>query len=90
MNLWAFAPSVLGELERAYARFLRSFAAEDDVEFLLPNFVGELLRSGEARIRVLRGAGSATGLTRQSDRAYMTELLRGLVDRGDYPSPVWL
>jgi hypothetical protein len=90
MNLWAFAPSVLGQLEHAYARFLRSFAAEDDVEFLLPNFVGELLSRGEARIRVLKCEGSAAGLTRRSDRAYMTELLRGLVDRGNYPSPVWL
>ncbi len=89
MNMWGFTPAVFPQLERAFRVFAEQHRENSEAEFLLPHFVGKLVEEGSARVRVLRGTGSPTGITHPDDRESVREYLRDAVQRGDYRSPLW-
>ena len=78
MNLWGFAPSVFGELERALEDFDPETAPHPPgkpAELLLPSVVGDLVRAGKVTVRVREAAGRCIGITHPDD----LPLVRGLV-----------
>ena len=90
MNMWGFGPPLLDELDAGFRRFLARRIGEPKSEFLLPTYVQELVRDGRARVRVLRGAGPWCGVTYPEDRPRVAAVLHDLVvERGEYPRPVW-
>ena len=89
MNIWGFRPPLFEELERGLREFLSAHIEEPKSEFVLPDFVQELIVEHRARVRVLRGAGPWTGVTHPADKPHVAAVLRELVERGEYPRPVW-
>jgi len=89
MNTWGLTPDVFATLREAFASFVESHADDERAEFLLPTHVEELVRRGRARVRVLPGSGPWSGVTHPDDRARVAAALRGHVERGEYPRPVW-
>jgi hypothetical protein len=70
MNLWGFAPGAIAGLEAALARFDPATASRADgkpPELLLPDVVGALVSSGEARVRVVQAGGRCIGITHPDD-----------------------
>lgn len=89
MNMWGFTPAVFPQLAAGFHDFLATSAADPTAEYLLPTVVERLIAAARARVRVLPAAGPWTGLTHPEDRPRVVAFLRELVERGDYPSPVW-
>ena len=89
MNFWGFPPSVLGPLRRGLVEFLDDRMDEPKSEYLLPDVVDGLIRSGEARVRVLPGGGPWFGVTYQEDREGVRRSIRSLIDDGEYPERLW-
>lgn len=84
MNIWGFTPAIFSQLELGFRRFLTCDGETTGSEFLLPDEVQRLIRSDEARVRLLEGGAGWTGVTHPADRAHVAEYLRGVTGR-DYP-----
>lgn len=91
MNLWGFTPAVFAGLERHLSEFLAAQPPRgpNDRECLIPVAVGEWLRERVARVRVLRTSDRWFGVTHPQDKPAVMDALRAMVERGDYPSPIW-
>jgi len=89
MNMWAFMPSVFDQLRERFEQFLERSGSDPKAECLIPNTVGELVRNGEARVKVLRSSDSWFGVTYREDRPRVIESVRGLIATGAYPEKLW-
>lgn len=90
MNFWGFTPGLFGELESRFPAFLRAGAANIlKAEFLIPEVVGNLVREGKARIRVLPTGERWFGVTYPEDRPRVQAAIREIVARGVYPENLW-
>ncbi len=90
MNMWGFTPSVFGELEERFARFLRVDREDlDRAEFYLPVVVGELVAEGRARVRVLQTGEQWFGVTYRQDLAHTRSSIAALIAAGQYPAQLW-
>ena len=85
MNMWGFTPDIFGELERRFAAFLEKSGADLKAEYYLPSVVGELVREGKAKVRVLKSEESWFGLTYPEDLPAAQQAVRDLIRRGVYP-----
>jgi len=88
MNLWAFTPAVFAVLRRGFAEFLRQ-ASAGGLEFLISHGIGDAVRRGEARVRLLSTQGRWLGVTYPDDRPRVEAALRQLVAAGEYPERLW-
>jgi len=88
MNMWGFTPAVFDQLERRFTRFL-SGPNLGAAECIVAVSVGELVAEGAARVRVLPTSDNWFGVTHANDKPGVMDTLRGMVERGDYPSPIW-
>lgn len=89
MNFWGFTPSVFAHLESRFAGFLEQRGGDPTAEFFLPTFVDDLIDDGLAEVRILRGGGPWFGVTYPNDAPIVRRSIQGLVDSGEYPSPLW-
>jgi hypothetical protein len=89
MNFWGFTLSLFDELQERFPRFLAQNMANLKSEFLLPNFVGEMVRDRRARVRVLPTDEHWFGVTYQADRPRVQAAVRELIARGRYPENLW-
>ena len=90
MNMLGFYPSVFDQLERHLTRFLEAQKhSVDNSECLIPVAVNEILKEKAARVRVLPTSDAWFGVTHAKDKPGAIEIIRELVKRGEYPSPIW-
>jgi UTP-glucose-1-phosphate uridylyltransferase len=89
VNFWGFTPAVFPALEKLFADFLAKNAGDPKAEFYLPTAISALNEAGEARVALLKGSDPWFGLTYREDLEVTRRALRGLVELGKYPSPLW-
>jgi hypothetical protein len=90
MNMWGFTPAVFDQLEQRFIRFLAaSKQSTGTPECIVAVSVGELVAEGAARVRVLPTTDTWFGVTHANDKPGVMQILRDMVARGDYPSPIW-
>jgi len=89
MNMWAFTPPVFDQLRERFQQFLERSGSDQKAECLIPNTVGDLIRDGQARVKVLRTNDSWFGVTYREDRPRVIESVRGLISAGLYPEKLW-
>jgi NDP-sugar pyrophosphorylase family protein len=89
MNMWAFMPRVFDQLRDSFTQFLERSGSDQKAECLIPNTVGELVRAGKARVKVLHSSDSWFGVTYREDRPRVIESVRALIAAGVYPEKLW-
>jgi hypothetical protein len=90
MNFWGFQPNLFGELETLFQEFLRTRSGSlDKTEFLIPEAVGNLVRSKKARVRILPTRERWFGVTYPQDRARVQAAILERVREGLYPERLW-
>jgi NDP-sugar pyrophosphorylase family protein len=89
MNFWGFTPQVFDQLRENFEKFLESSGTDLKSECYIPNTVGELVRAGQARVKVLHSRDSWFGVTYREDRPRVVESIRGLIAKGLYPERLW-
>lgn len=89
MNIWGFMPSLFEYLEYDLIKFLKENVQNTRSEFLLPNVIDRLIKSGAVEIPVLPTEAKWFGMTYQEDREMVRNRLQELVRAGEYPSPLW-
>jgi hypothetical protein len=89
LNLWGFGPSIFDRLRERFRAFLAEHGGEEKSEFYLPDAVGQLIRAGTARVRVLETPSPWFGMTHRADAKAVSESLQALVAAGEYPDQLW-
>jgi hypothetical protein len=90
LNTWGFALSIFQELEARFPLFLqKNIAALTKSEFFLPDIVGDLVKEGKARVKVLPTKEKWYGVTYQEDRPRVQAAIREMIRQGLYPEKLW-
>lgn len=91
MNMWAFSPSILKELEAAVERFFAEEVEKNPLksECFLPIEVDKLLKAGKATVEVLHSADKWFGVTYKEDKPFVMESIAKLKEAGVYPDVLW-
>ena len=89
MNMWGFTPDVLDKLEARFIEFLEDGLTAPKSEFLIPTEMGEFLRRGQARIRVLPTNSRWFGMTFAEDMPSVRQAFAQMTEQGEYPAPLF-
>jgi hypothetical protein len=89
LNMWGFTPRVFDQLRERFEKFLEGNAADLKAECYIPNTVGELVHSAQARVKVLHTRDSWFGVTYREDRPRVIESIRRLIAASLYPERLW-
>lgn len=89
MNFWGFTPALFPQIKVEFQKFLETAGGEQKSECYIPATVGELVTSGQAKVKVLRSPDSWFGVTYREDRPQVVESIRKLIAKGDYPEKLW-
>ena len=89
MNMWAFTPSVFPPLREQFHKFLEENGTDLEAECFIPNSINDLLRAGQARVKVLRTSESWFGITYGEDHSLAVERMRRLIESGRYSKKLW-
>ncbi len=89
MNLLGFSPAIFRQLEERFAQFLATAGNDLKAEFFIPSVLDDLIRTHEARVKVLRTPDHWFGVTYKEDKERVVQEIRALVARGLYPEKLW-
>ncbi len=89
MNMWSFTPAIFPHLRREFTEFLKHQGQAEKSECYIPSVVGDLIRQGHTRCRVLRSNASWFGVTYREDRPRVVQSIRDLITKGLYPEKLW-
>ena len=89
MNLWGFQPSIFDHLQNQFEQFLKDEGSSTNSELLIPSVVDDLIKRGNATVRVLRTEDSWFGVTYRQDKSVAAQCIRNLTNEGRYPEKLW-
>ncbi len=91
MNMWALQPEFVQILERGFREFFLTAAKENPLkaEYLLPIYIGQLLRENQITVQVLQTNEKWFGVTFREDKPAVVESFRRLIDAGVYSTPLF-
>lgn len=89
MNMWALTREFVPLLEKGFDEFLAGMTDPMKDEYLLPVFIGGLLKKGEVSVKVMETADQWFGVTYREDQKGVEANIRALVDSGVYASELY-
>lgn len=86
MNMWGLTPDFLQTLEKGFAEFFKEEVPADPLkaEYLIPIYIGELLKKDQMSVKVLRTNDTWYGMTYHEDVAAVKESFRQMLAEGVY------
>ncbi len=90
MNMWGLTPEFLDVLRDGFPRFLAGLRPGDmNAEYLLPTIIGDMVRTGEAKVALLSTGDPWFGVTYAEDRPQVQKAFAQMVRDGRYHSPLY-
>ena len=89
MNMWGFTPDYFAGSEREFCKFLDRELNSEKGECVIPDVISPMINRGEVSVKVLDTHAVWFGVTYAADRQGVVDKLQALVDKGDYPSPLF-
>lgn len=91
MNFWGVTPGLLDLAKRDFPAFLDENLPKnpEKCEFLLPNYVGQLIQDGVADVKVLSSGERWFGVTYKEDKPGVMQAIAEKHTAGLYPTPLW-
>ena len=90
MNYWGFHPAIFDTLRKGFPAFVKDNHHIPKSEYFIPLVVEGLLDRGEASVAVLECAAKWFGVTYKADKEAAEKAIAHLIERGDYPSNLWI
>lgn len=84
MNMWGFTPEFIGRLETGFTEFFENIDDEIKSEFLIPVFIGKLLREKKITVKVLEIGEKWFGITYKEDVPAVQKEFENLIQIGYY------
>ncbi len=89
MNMWGFTPDYFGYSDKYFVDFLEKNQENLKSEYFIPLVVDHLITTNTADVKVLDTPSKWFGVTYAEDRPGVVAKLQNLVDKGEYPTPLW-
>lgn len=89
MNMWGFTPDYFDFSEKAFIEFLREHGNELKSEFYIPSVVNDMISTGTATVKVVPTTSKWFGVTYAADRDATVNQFKSLVEKGEYPTPLF-
>ena len=91
MNMWGLTPEFMQVLEDGFKVFFETTVPQKPLkaEYLLPIYIGELLRENKLSVKVLETADKWFGVTFKEDRDLVTESFAKLIEAGVYKEDLY-
>lgn len=89
MNMWALMPEFVPALEKGFGEFLAGMTDPMKDEYLLPVFIGDMLKKGRITVKMLETEDQWFGVTYKEDQPGVVASIRALVDSGVYASDLY-
>ena len=84
MNMWGLSPEFINTLEQGFIEFLEKEVSNIKSEYLLPIFIGELLKENRIKVKVLETKDKWFGVTYKEDKELVKNSFKELIGRGEY------
>ena len=86
MNMWGLDPAFMDTLQVGFEEFFKTAAVENPLksEYLLPIYIGQLLRENKVTVQVLETKDKWFGVTYREDKPTVVESFRALIESGVY------
>ena len=87
MNLWGLTPSYIRECNERFSKFLDENLPKnpEKCEYLLPTIISELIKEGQADVKVLENEDKWYGVTYKEDKISVVNAFKELKELGVYP-----
>ena len=89
MNMFGFTPDYFDYSDQFFVEFLKESEEDLNTEFFIPTLVNSLIVDGKIEMRVLDTTSQWFGVTYIEDRPFVVNKFKELVDKGEYPSPLF-
>lgn len=90
MNFWAFTPEIFREADAYFEAFLNDTHKDPlKSECYLPTVVGQMVHDGKCTVSVLETCAKWYGVTYHEDKEGVTQTIRAMIERGEYPDGLW-
>lgn len=89
MNMWGLTPDYFENSEKVFEKFLEQNIDEPKKEFYIPFAIDNMIKDGTASTDVLVTPSHWFGVTFKEDRPGVVAKFQELVDKGEYPSPLY-
>jgi len=91
MNMWGLKPELFAKLENGFVEFFDKTKGEAllKAEYLLPMYIDELIKAGEATVKVLGTGDKWFGVTYKEDKPLVVESIRKLIADGVYAKELY-
>lgn len=85
MNMWGFTADFMQQLEKGFEEFFRNLDGDElKEEYLIPIYVGRLLKEGKISVKVLKTYDSWFGVTYKEDKEDVVRSFKELIEKGVY------
>ena len=75
--------------EKYFVKFLEANVGNHKAEYFIPLMVDHLITTKTADVKVLDTPSKWFGVTYAEDRPSVVDKKQKLVDKGEYPTPLW-
>lgn len=89
MNFWIFKPEFFNHLESGFKRFLNEKGAELKSEYYFNIAADNLVKAGEASVKIINTPAKWFGVTYQEDKPMVQASLTALHEKNQYPDGLW-
>ena len=91
MNMWGLRPAFMETLEAGFEEFFRTAVPNNPqkAEYLLPIYIGQLLRQGKVTVQVLETKDKWFGVTYREDKPAVVASFQKLIADGVYSAPLF-
>ena len=85
MNMWGFTPEFIELLEEGFEKFFENIEGEElTKEYLLPIYIGELLKEKKISVKVLETNDKWFGITYKEDKDLVVNSFKELIEKEVY------
>lgn len=91
MNMWGLTPDFLTILEGGFREFFEKEVPGNPLkaEYLIPIFIGELLKQGKMSVKVLKTDDTWYGMTYHEDVAAVKDSFKKMLEKGVYKTELF-
>ena len=90
MNMWGFTPEFIDILEKGFVEFFKTVPDNPlKAEYLIPIYIGELLKDRKVSVKVLETADKWFGVTYKEDKPLVVESFKKLIADGVYSADLY-
>lgn len=85
MNMWGLTPEFVDMLEKGFVEFFENMEGNIlKAEYLLPIYIGQLLRENKVSVKVLETSDKWFGVTYKEDKQFVVDSFKKLIADGVY------